>query len=195
MLTDLSGPTPDDPNNDQVDSLGEALGIFGDAFVHVAKSPFVFFGDLEDAFTGENGGAGAFVDKHLPVRPAYRLYRAEYMLRQQGCDALADLYAEAADELAQQLVLTGVGRLTGWRRVVVATERELQSGGSSFRRPSSEMDFELEWEDDACNAIRADAQLDRVAQTAASSGCSAADVNQIYNHLFIETHQLDVGMR
>ncbi|MEU1296574.1 hypothetical protein ABZ439_29645 [Streptomyces sp. NPDC005840] len=34
-----------------------------------------------------------FLDKYLPVRPAYRLYRAEYMLRQQGCDALADLYA------------------------------------------------------------------------------------------------------
>ncbi|MFJ9328978.1 RHS repeat-associated core domain-containing protein [Streptomyces sp. NPDC101223] len=131
VLTDPSGLTPDDPNNDRVDSLGEALGIFGDAFVDVAKSPFVFLGDLEDAFTGGNGGAGAFIDKYLPVRPAYRLYRAEYMLRQQGSDALADLYAETADELAQQLVLTGVGGLTGWRRTAVATERELQSGGSS----------------------------------------------------------------
>ncbi|MFI9182074.1 DUF6531 domain-containing protein [Streptomyces goshikiensis] len=194
VLTDPSGLTPDDPNNDRVDSLGEALGIFGDAFVDVAKSPFVFLGDLEDAFTGENGGAGAFVDKYLPVRPAYRLYRAEYMLRQQGCDALADLYAETADELAQQLVLTGVGGLTGWRRTAMATERELQSGGSSFRRPRSEMDFELEWADHAYDAIRADAQLDRVAQTAASHGYSAADINQIYNHLYIESHQLDAGM-
>ncbi|MDQ0811408.1 hypothetical protein QFZ63_003122 [Streptomyces sp. B3I7] len=66
-----------------------------------------------------------------------------------GCDALADLYAEAADELTQQIVLTGVGGLTGWRRGAVATERELQSGGSSFRRPRSEMDFELEWADHA----------------------------------------------
>ncbi|MER8098204.1 RHS repeat-associated core domain-containing protein [Streptomyces goshikiensis] len=194
VLTDPSGLTPADPDNDRVDSLGEALGIFGDAFVDVAKSPFVFLGDLEDAFTGENGGAGAFVDKYLPVRPAYRLYRAEYMLRQQGCDALADLYAETADELAQQLVLTGVGGLTGWRRTAVATERELQSGGSSFRRPRSEMDFELEWADHAYDAIRADAQLDRVAQTAASHGYSAADINQIYNHLYIESHQLDAGM-
>jgi RHS repeat-associated protein len=194
VLTDPSGLSPHDPNNDRVDSLGEALGIFGDAFVDVAKSPFVFLGDLEDAFTGENGGAGAFVDKYLPVRPAYRLYRAEYMLRQQGCDALADLYAETADELAQQLVLTGVGGLTGWRRTAAATERELQSGGSSFRRPRSEMDFELEWADHAYDAIRADAQLDRVAQTAASHGYSAADIDQIYNHLFIETHQLDAGM-
>ncbi len=194
MLTDPSGLTPDDPNNDRVDSLGEALGIFGDAFVDVAKSPFVFLGDLENAFTGENGGADAFIDKYLPVRPAYRLYRAEYMLRQQGCDALADLYAETADELAQQLVLTGVGGLTGWRRTAVATERELQSGGSSFRRPRSEMDFELEWADHAYDAIRANAQLDRVAQTAASRGYSAADINQIYNHLFVELHQLDAGM-
>ncbi|MEU9711087.1 DUF6531 domain-containing protein [Streptomyces sp. NPDC047967] len=194
LLTDPSGLTPDDPNNDRVDSLGEALGIFGDAFVDVAKSPFVFLGDLEDAFTGENGGAGAFIDKYLPVRPAYRLYRAEYMLRQQGCDALADLYADTADELAQQLVLTGVGGLTGWRRTAVATERELQSGGSSFRRPRSEMDFELEWADHAYNAIRSDAQLDRVAQTAASHGYSAADIKTIYNHLFVESHQLDAGM-
>ncbi|QNE74198.1 hypothetical protein F0344_05900 [Streptomyces finlayi] len=49
------------------------------------------------------------------IRPAYRLYRAEYMLRQQGCDALADLYAEAADELTQQVALVGVGGLSGWR--------------------------------------------------------------------------------
>ncbi|MFD9203989.1 RHS repeat domain-containing protein, partial [Streptomyces anthocyanicus] len=74
FLTDPSGLTPGDPN-DRVDSVGEALGIFGDAFVDVVKSPFVFLGDAHDAFTGDNGGAGAFVDKYLPVRPAYRLYR------------------------------------------------------------------------------------------------------------------------
>ncbi|UYQ66702.1 DUF6531 domain-containing protein [Streptomyces peucetius] len=132
LLTDPSGLTPDDPNNDRVDSLGEALGIFGDAFVDVFKSPFVFLGDAHDAFTGENGGAGAFVDKYLPVRPAYRLYRAEYMLRQQGCDALADLYAEAAEELTQQLVVTGVGGLTGWRRAAVEP-----GGGRYYGEPSS----------------------------------------------------------
>ncbi|MEU1298907.1 hypothetical protein [Streptomyces shenzhenensis] len=58
----------------------------------------------------------------------YRLYG------EQGCDALADLYAETADELAQQLVLTGVGGLTGWRRTAVATEREVQSVISSRSR-------------------------------------------------------------
>ncbi|WP_428933674.1 hypothetical protein [Streptomyces sp. ACT015] len=190
MLSAPHGLTPDDPNNDRVDSLGEALSIFGD----VAKPPFGFLGDLEDAFTGENGGAGAFVDKYRPVRPAYRLYRAAHLLRQQGCDALADLYAETADEHARLLVLNGVGGLTGWRRAAVATDRELQSSGSSFRRPRSEMDFELEWADHAYGAIRADAQLDRMAQTAASHGYSAADINQIYNRLFIERHQLDAGM-
>ncbi|CAL9280155.1 MULTISPECIES: RHS repeat-associated core domain-containing protein [Streptomyces] len=91
LLTDPGGLTPDDPNNDRVDSLGEAAGIFGDAFV----------------------------DKYLPVRPPYRLYRTEYMLRQQGCDALADLYAEAAEELTQQIALVGIGGLTGWRRAAV----------------------------------------------------------------------------
>ncbi|MFE6954654.1 toxin glutamine deamidase domain-containing protein [Streptomyces sp. NPDC057696] len=65
------------------------------------------------------------MDKYLPVRPAYRLYRAEYPLRQQGCDALADQYAAVADELTQQLVLTGVGGLTGWRRAAV------ESGGAA----------------------------------------------------------------
>ncbi|GGZ81565.1 MULTISPECIES: RHS repeat-associated core domain-containing protein [Streptomyces rochei group] len=132
LLTDPSGLTPDDPDNDRVDSLGEAAGIFGDAFVDVFKSPFVLAGDLHDAFTGENGGAGAFVDKYLPVRPAYRLYRTEYMLRQQGCDALADLYAEAAEELTQQIALVGIGGLTGWRRAAVEP-----GGGRYYGEPSS----------------------------------------------------------
>ena len=44
------------------------------------------------------------------------------MLRQQGCDALADLYAAAADELAQQIAVTGLGGLTGWRRAAVFPE-------------------------------------------------------------------------
>ncbi|MEU3036536.1 DUF6531 domain-containing protein [Streptomyces griseoaurantiacus] len=131
LYTDPSGLSPDDPDG-HVGSIGEVLGIFGDAFADVVKSPFVFLGDAHDAFTGENGGAGAFVDKYLPVRPAYRLYRAENMFRQQGCDALADLYAEAADELTQQIVLTGVGGLTGWRRAAVAP-----GGGRYYGEPGS----------------------------------------------------------
>ncbi|WP_405894959.1 DUF6531 domain-containing protein [Streptomyces sp. NBC_00104] len=125
LYTDPSGLTPDDPNNDRVDSLGEGLKIFGDAFIDVFKAPFEFMGDAQDAVTGENGGVGAFTDKYLPVRPAYRLYRAEYLLRQQGCDALADLYADAADEFLQQLVLTGVGGLTGWRRQAYEAETSI----------------------------------------------------------------------
>ncbi|MFK4071339.1 hypothetical protein [Streptomyces sp. NPDC029674] len=46
---------------------------------------------------------------------------------QQGCDALADLHAEAADELVQQLVLTGVGGLTGWRKTAAAPRGEAES--------------------------------------------------------------------
>ncbi|MGW8062374.1 DUF6531 domain-containing protein, partial [Streptomyces ziwulingensis] len=136
LLTDPSGLTPDDPNNDRVDSLGEAAGIFGDAFVDVFKSPFVFLGDAYDAFTGQNGGAGAFVDKYLPVRPAYRLYRAEYMLRQQGCDALADLYAETAEELTQQIALVGIGGMTGWRRTAVNPSSGIaaEAGASAITR-------------------------------------------------------------
>ncbi|MFF2901985.1 DUF6531 domain-containing protein [Streptomyces sp. NPDC057966] len=135
LYTDPSGRTPvpgDSNGNGKVDSLGEGLKIFGNGFVEGLKAPFEFLGDAHDAFTGENGGAGAFVDQYLPVRPAYRLFRAEYMLRQQGCDALADLYAEAADELVQQIVLTGVGGLTGWRRAAVEP-----GGGRYYGEPGS----------------------------------------------------------
>ncbi|WP_405388003.1 DUF6531 domain-containing protein [Streptomyces sp. NBC_01102] len=135
LLTDPSGRTPEDPN-DSVDGIGDVLGIFGDAFADVVKSPFVFLGDAQDAFTGENGGAGAFLDKYLPVRPAYRLYRAEYMLRQQGCDALADLYAEAADELTQQVALVGVGGLSGWRRQAVEPETSALGAEGLSSRPA-----------------------------------------------------------
>ncbi|MET9442679.1 DUF6531 domain-containing protein [Streptomyces sp. NPDC006610] len=130
LLTDPSGLTPDDPNNDRVDSLGEGLRIFGEGFLQGLKLPFDFAGDAYDAVTGQNGGAGAFVDKYLPIRPAYRLYRAEYMLRQQGCDALADLYAEAAEELTQQIALVGIGGLTGWRRAAVSPEDAASSIGN-----------------------------------------------------------------
>ncbi|MGW3953092.1 DUF6531 domain-containing protein [Streptomyces sp. NPDC004752] len=121
LYTDPSGltPVPGDNGNGKVDSLGEGLKIFGDGFLQGLKAPFEFLGDAHDAVTGANGGAGAFLDKYLPVRPAYRLYRAEHMLRQQGCDALADLYAEVAEELTQQIALVGIGGLTGWRRTAV----------------------------------------------------------------------------
>ncbi|MDX3747108.1 hypothetical protein PV734_10955, partial [Streptomyces sp. AK08-02] len=136
LYTDPSGrtPVPGDNGNGKVDSLGEGLKIFGNGFLQGVKAPFEFLGDAQDAVTGQNGGAGAFVDKYLPVRPAYRLYRAEALLRQQGCDALADMYADAADELVQQLAVTGVGGLTGWRRQAYESETSiLESGGIAPR--------------------------------------------------------------
>ncbi|MET8374148.1 RHS repeat domain-containing protein [Streptomyces microflavus] len=138
VLTDPSGltPVPGDDGNGRVDSLGEGLKVFGNGFVQGLKLPFEFVGDLHDAFTGRNGGAGAFVDTYLPVRPAYRLYRAEYMLRQQGCDALADLYGEAAEELAQQLAVTGIGGLTGWRRQAYEAETSVLGSGGIAPRDS-----------------------------------------------------------
>ncbi|OKK11133.1 hypothetical protein AMK16_33055 [Streptomyces sp. CB00455] len=53
------------------------------------------------------------------MRPAYRLYRAAEMFRDQGCEELADLYSHTADELAQQIAVTGIAGLTGWRRAAV----------------------------------------------------------------------------
>ncbi|MFF6992611.1 RHS repeat-associated core domain-containing protein [Streptomyces sp. NPDC010273] len=134
LYTDPSGltPVPGDNGNGKVDSLGEGLKIFGNGFLQGLKAPFEFMGDAHDAVTGQNGGAGAFVDKYLPVRPAYRLYRAEYLLRQQGCDALADLYGAAADDLAQQLAVTGLSGLTGWRRGAAEP-----SGGRYYGEASS----------------------------------------------------------
>ncbi|MDH6523435.1 hypothetical protein M2163_000060 [Streptomyces sp. SAI-135] len=122
LYTDPSGLTPVAGDDGKVDSLGEGLKIFGNGFLQGLKAPFEFMGDAKDALTGTNGDVRAFVDRYLPVRPAYRLYRAEYLLRQQGCDALADLYADAADELTQQIAVTGVGGLTGWRRNAVEPE-------------------------------------------------------------------------
>ncbi|MFF5607229.1 RHS repeat-associated core domain-containing protein [Streptomyces cellulosae] len=137
LYTDPSGmtPVPGDNGNGKVDNLGEGLKIFGNGYLQGLKAPFEFLGDAQDAVTGENGGAGAFIDKYLPVRPAYRLYRAESMLRQQGCDALADLYADAADELAQQIAVVGIGGLTGWRRAAVEPDISQYPGeAGSLRR-------------------------------------------------------------
>ncbi|MFF8280825.1 FG-GAP-like repeat-containing protein [Streptomyces lateritius] len=118
--TDPTGWSPDDPTDDKVESFGEGLKVFGDGFVQGLKLPFEFVGDVYNAFTGGNGGAGGFVDKYLPVRPAYRLYRAAQMFRDQGCEALYDVYSQAAADLASQVALTGLGGLTGWQRVAAA---------------------------------------------------------------------------
>ncbi|GAA2467325.1 hypothetical protein ACFPFX_10880 [Streptomyces mauvecolor] len=78
--------------------------------------PFTLIGDLADAVSGRNGGAGAFLDKYFPIRPAYQLYRASFMFFEQGCKELSDLYSKAGDQLAQQILLVGLGGLSGWMR-------------------------------------------------------------------------------
>lgn len=70
-----------------------------------------------------------------------------------------------------------------------------QTGGSSFRRPRNELDFETDWADHAYDKIRADPQLDAVYETASAHGFSSADVEQIYKHVFTESHELDDGVR
>ncbi|MEU5438767.1 FG-GAP-like repeat-containing protein [Streptomyces sp. NPDC020719] len=120
QYADPTGRTPDDPNDDHVESFGEGAKEFGKGFLQGLKMPFEFVGDIYDAFTGKNGGAGAFLDKYLPVRPAYRLYRAAEMFRDQGCEALYDVYSKAAADLAGQIAVTGLSGLRGWRREAVS---------------------------------------------------------------------------
>ncbi|MEU5420300.1 ricin-type beta-trefoil lectin domain protein [Streptomyces sp. NPDC020667] len=117
--TDPTGWTPDDPNDDHIKSFSEGAKVFGSGFVEGLKLPFEFVGDIFNAFSGKNGGAGGFVDKYLPVRPAYRLYRAAEMFRDQGCEALYDSYSRAADDLAMQIAATGLGGLRGWQKDAV----------------------------------------------------------------------------
>lgn len=75
-----------------------------------------------------------------------------------------------------------------------SSSRDLrQTGGSSFRRPRNEVDFETDWADHAYEKIRSDPQLDQVTQTAEPHGFSRQDIEQIHNHLFIEEHELDAG--
>ncbi|MFF4219382.1 FG-GAP-like repeat-containing protein [Streptomyces nondiastaticus] len=121
-FTDPTGLKADDPDDDHIDSFGEGVKVFGDGFLKGLKMPFEFVGDLYNAFTGKNGGAGGFFDKYVPVRPAYSLYRASYHFSKQGCEELSEVYRKAADELAAQVVLVGLGGLRGWQRKVVEEE-------------------------------------------------------------------------
>ncbi|MFJ6480954.1 MULTISPECIES: FG-GAP-like repeat-containing protein [unclassified Streptomyces] len=134
-FTDPTGLTPDDPDDGKVHSFGQAASIIGDGLVEGAKLPFQFVADIYHALRGQNGGSGAFVDKYLPVRPAYRLYRAAEMFRDQGCEELADVYSHAGDELAQQLAVTGLGGLTGWRRSVAESETSILRSEGAARPP------------------------------------------------------------
>jgi hypothetical protein len=68
----------------------------------------------------------------------------------------------------------------------------LQTGGSVVRRAKGGIDFMTEWGDVAYNAIRTDPQLDKVVATTAEHGFSAADIQQIYKHVFLDAHELDM---
>lgn len=68
LLTDPSGRTPRRPER-QRRRHRRRTGHLRRRLRRVVKSPFAFLGDAHDAFTGENGGAGAFVDKYLPSAP------------------------------------------------------------------------------------------------------------------------------
>ncbi|MGW4898602.1 endonuclease toxin domain-containing protein, partial [Kitasatospora sp. NPDC004240] len=63
--------------------------------------------------TGRNGGAGAFVDKYVPVRPAYAMYVAAAKLREFGCNNVADEVEKDADNLAAQVA---IGAIDIWAR-------------------------------------------------------------------------------
>ena len=110
-----NGPTyaVDPSGQDWTDPITSRIKAIGSGLKEGAELPFTFVGDLTDALTGANGGAGGFLDKYLPVRPAYRFYRAADMLREQGCDQLADRYDAVGDQYAQQLAVTVLGGVKG----------------------------------------------------------------------------------
>ncbi|WP_308190751.1 FG-GAP-like repeat-containing protein [Streptomyces sp. HPF1205] len=110
----------DPSGQDWLSPITSRIKAIGSGLKEGAELPFTVIGDLGDAVTGRNGGAGGFLDKYLPIRPAYRLYRAADMLRKQGCDQLADQYDAAADQLTQQILLVGLGGLEGWEKDAVA---------------------------------------------------------------------------
>ncbi|WP_371502316.1 DUF6531 domain-containing protein [Kitasatospora sp. NBC_00374] len=110
IYTDPSGLTPQ--GGDLSDM--SPLDAIGSGLVTGAKMPFEFVGDLYNAFTGNNGGAGAFADKYFPVRPAYAMYTAAAKLREFGCNNVADQVEKHADELAQQVAVAGMAGIATW---------------------------------------------------------------------------------
>ncbi|MFE2346063.1 DUF6531 domain-containing protein [Kitasatospora cineracea] len=110
IYTDPSGMTPQDDDPSHMSNL-EAIG---DGLVTGAKMPFEFIGDAFNAFTGNNGGAGAFADKYFPVRPAYQYYVAAAKLREFGCNNVAEQLDKQADQLAAQVIISGAMGLRNW---------------------------------------------------------------------------------
>lgn len=98
-------PQDDDPSHmSNLEAIGSGLKIG-------SKGPFEFVGDVCNATTGNSRGAGAFVDKYCPVRPAYTYYTAAAELREFDCKNVADLAEKHAVEVVQQVVVAGLGGL------------------------------------------------------------------------------------
>ncbi|MEU6234449.1 DUF6531 domain-containing protein [Kitasatospora sp. NPDC047058] len=110
VYTDPTGLSPEDDDPEDM-TWYEAIGS---GLVKGFKAPFVFGNDAYNALAGNDGGVGAFVDKYVPVRPAYAMYVAESKLREFGCNNVADIVRKNADELAQQVAVAGLGGLSRW---------------------------------------------------------------------------------
>ncbi|MGV9264215.1 RHS repeat-associated core domain-containing protein [Kitasatospora sp. NPDC003701] len=128
LYTDPTGLSPEDDNDDVT------LGNFGSWLAQGAKAPFEFVGDLFNAVTGRNGGASAFIDKYIPIRPAYATYVAAAKLREFGCNNVADKVEKQADELASQVVVAGLGGVRNWGRKTFGEKAEIAGGGAAIRR-------------------------------------------------------------
>ncbi|MFJ8444438.1 DUF6531 domain-containing protein [Kitasatospora griseola] len=110
MYTDPSGMTPQDNDPSHMSNL-EAIGS---GLETGFKMPFEYIGDVYNAATGKNGGAGAFVDKYFPIRPAYAFYLAASKLREFGCNNVADEVDKNADELVQEFAVGMLGGIDSW---------------------------------------------------------------------------------
>ncbi|MEU6176090.1 DUF6531 domain-containing protein [Streptantibioticus parmotrematis] len=144
-LTDPSGMSPQG-DDDPLTAIGEGLS-------EGAQFPFKFVGDIYDAFTGRNGGVGGFLNKYFPVRPDYELYQAAAKLRGLGCGTVADKVEAAADQLAQQIAVTGLavweGRagaaddavVTALRDEGIPVDAATGSGASPLPQGISEEEF------------------------------------------------------
>ncbi|MFD0404685.1 DUF6531 domain-containing protein [Kitasatospora sp. NPDC127116] len=130
VYTDPTGLSPEDDDPEKMGNL-EAIGS---GLVKGFKMPFEFVGDVFNAVTGRNGGAGAFVDKYVPVRPAYAMYVAAAKLREFGCLNVADKVEKQADELATQVVLAGLGGVRSWGKKAFGEKADIAGGGAPLRR-------------------------------------------------------------
>lgn len=66
-----------------------------------------------------------------------------------------------------------------------------QTGGE-FRNPRNDLDFEIDWADEAYDSIRrSDDDIDQIAGNVQQHGLSTDDIRQIKNHVFNEEHLLD----